>query len=165
MRKLSFVSARHTSPMMLYVEDDENDVFIMRRALQHSRRLWRVNAVADGQQAMNYLLGAGKYADRQEFTEPDIVLLDLSLPLMSGFEVLAAIRSWPEYARLPVVIFSSSLRREDRARCNQLGANGYVTKPFCIDDCVRTVAELQSFYDRCDRVSAAEARRGSIIRI
>ena len=150
---------------MLYVEDEETDVFIMRRALQHSRMLWQVHTVPDGREALDYVLGAGKYFDRKQFPEPDLVLLDLGLPLMSGFEVLAAIRSQPEHAKLPVIMFSSSLRREDRIRANQLGANGYIAKPFSSADCVQTVMELQSFYERCDRVATAEARRGSIIRI
>jgi CheY-like chemotaxis protein len=159
------MSARHASPVMLYVEDEEADVFFMRRAFQQCRMLWQVHTVADGREAFSYVLGSGKYSDRKQFPQPDIVLLDLHLPLMSGFEVLAAIRSLPEYINLPVVMFSASSRRDDRRRANQLGANGYITKPFSNEDCAQTAMEIQSFYERCDRVAAAEARRGSVIRI
>ena len=160
-----FMSARHDSPVMLYVEDEESDVFFMRRAFRRSGVKWQLHTVPDGREAVAYLLGHGQYSDRKVYPTPDIVLLDLNLPLVSGFEVLATLRGESQYANLPVVVFSSSGRPEDRSRASQLGANGYILKPSSGSDFYQTVAELHSFYEECDRITAAEARRGSVIRI
>jgi CheY-like chemotaxis protein len=159
------MSARYDNPVLLYVEDEQSDVFFMQRALRSASVGWQLFTVPDGREAIAYLLGEGKYSDRRLFPQPQFVLLDLNLPLVSGFDVLAAIRMHSDYVNLPVVIFSSSGRPEDRNRANQLGANGYILKPSSGAEFNQTVSELQSFYDACDRIAAAEARRGSIIRI
>lgn len=126
---------------------------------------WHLQTVADGSEAIAYLNGEGKYADRPLYPQPQFVLLDLNLPLVSGFDVLATIRRHADYVNLPVVVFSSSGRPEDRQRASQLGANGYILKPSSGADFGHTVSELQSFYVACDRIATVEARRGSIIRI
>ncbi|MGZ5568759.1 MAG: response regulator, partial [Limisphaerales bacterium] len=118
------MSARQDSPVMLYVEDEDSDVYFMRRAFRVTSIGWRLQTVADGREAIAYLIGEGKYADRRLYPQPQFVLLDLNLPLISGFDVLATIRSHPDYVNLPVVVFSSSGRPEDRQRASQLGANG-----------------------------------------
>jgi CheY-like chemotaxis protein len=159
------MSARYDSPVMLYVEDEESDVYFMRRAFRRSGVGWQLHTVCDGREAVAYLLGHGKYSDRKLYPKPDILLLDLNLPLVSGFEVLTALRAEPEYVNLPVVVFSSSGRPEDRHRASELGANGYILKPSSGSDFHLTVDELSTFYNECERIAAAEARRGSIIRI
>jgi CheY-like chemotaxis protein len=85
--------------------------------------------VGDGRSAIEYLSGTGKYGDREEYPRPNMVLLDLNLPQVSGFGVLEWIRNHPDYARLPVVIFSSSMREDDKARARELGADEFVAKP------------------------------------
>jgi CheY-like chemotaxis protein len=159
------MSARYDTPVMLYVEDEESDVFFMRRAFRRSSTLWQLQTVPNGREAIAYIMGTAQYADRKIYPKPNLVLLDLNLPLLSGFEVLSAIRSEPEYVNLPVVVFSSSGRPEDRSRASELGANGYILKPSSGAEFNQTVTELAAFYEQCDRIAAAEARRGSIIRI
>lgn len=159
------MSARHDSPVMLYVEDEQSDVYFMRRALKVLSVGWQLHTVADGREALAYLNGEREYADRRQHPTPHFVLLDLNLPIVSGFDVLAMIRTHPDYLNLPVVIFSSSGRPEDRQRASQLGANGYILKPSSGADFHQTVSELQNFYDACERIAEAQARRGSIIRI
>ena len=85
--------------------------------------------VTDGRAAMDYLSGAGDYGDREKYPVPGLVLLDLNLPQIGGFQVLQWIRNNPDYARTPVVMFSSSTREDDRVRAKDLGADEFVAKP------------------------------------
>ena len=86
-------------------------------------------AVGDGREAIAYLTGDGAYGDRGQYPVPSMILLDLNLPGLSGFDVLKWVRGRPEFRELPVVIFSSSEQPEDKARASELGANGYLEKP------------------------------------
>lgn len=114
---------------VLYVEDEENDVFFMRRSFRRAGVEQELKTVVDGQAAIDYLSGQGAFADRTEYPLPGLVLLDLNLPILSGFQVLEWIRSQPQHCRLPVIIFSSSARAEDKLRAKELGASDYLEKP------------------------------------
>lgn len=114
---------------VLYVEDEENDVHFMRRAFRRAGQEERLRVVVDGQAAMDYLAGRGLFGNRLNYPLPAMVLLDLNLPTVSGFQVLVWIRQQPQFQRLPVVIFSSSPRVEDRLQAKELGANDYMEKP------------------------------------
>ena len=91
-----------------------------------------LRTVADGQEAKDYLSGNGVYGNRDEHPLPVLVLLDLKMPLLGGFEVLEWMRGHPDLASLPVVIFTSSPRQEDKARAKELGANEYIEKPSAV---------------------------------
>lgn len=112
---------------VLYVEDEADDVLFMRRAFRKCG--WTLQAVEDGRQAIDYLSGAAPYDDRERHPLPSLVLLDLNLPRVSGFEVLQWIRSREDLRGIPVVVFSSSGRPEDRSRAASLGADDYLLKP------------------------------------
>lgn len=114
---------------VLYVEDEECDRMFMEAAFQKAGMGEAFRVVVDGREAMSYLAGDGVYADRGRHPLPAVVLLDLNLPLVSGFDVLKWMRARPELVRLPVVIFSSSSRDEDKVKARELGANEYVEKP------------------------------------
>ncbi len=88
-----------------------------------------LRVVRDGRAAIEYLSGAGTYADRKEYPAPSLVLLDLNLPQVPGLEVLKWIREQAEFARTPVVVFSSSSREDDQVKARELGANEFVAKP------------------------------------
>jgi CheY-like chemotaxis protein len=114
---------------ILYVEDEQDDVFFMKDAFRRLGPPVSFHAVEDGERAISYLAGNPPYADRDQHPLPACVLLDLNLPIRSGFEVLEWLRGRPEFKELPVVIFSSSGRPEDRCRARQLGATDYMLKP------------------------------------
>ncbi len=114
---------------VLYVEDEESDRLLMQRAFVSEGIGETLCMVEDGQAAVDYLLGAGKYAQRTQYPMPVLVLLDLNLPELSGFEVLQWARSLPRLQDLRVVVFSSSSRPEDRRKSMALGANDYLEKP------------------------------------
>jgi len=114
---------------ILHVEDSEEDVFLLRYAFQRADIKTLVQVVEDGQQAIDYLAGIGKFADRQEFPLPCLVLLDLKLPHKMGLEVLEWIRQQPAVKSLIVIILSSSVHEGDLRRAYELGANAFLVKP------------------------------------
>jgi CheY-like chemotaxis protein len=118
-----------TERAILLVEDNEDDVFLMKRALKGARVLNDLYVVEDGQAAQDYLSGAGKFADRATYPLPAIIFLDLKLPLITGHDVLAWIRRQKELDALIVIVLTSSSEAWDVSRCYALGANSYVVKP------------------------------------
>jgi CheY-like chemotaxis protein len=118
-----------TNRALLLVEDNEDDVFLMKRALKGSRVVNPLFVVEDGQEAVDYLGGAGKFADRDQYPLPAVVFLDLKLPFISGHDVLAWIRRQRELESLVVIVLTSSNEPSDLNRCYALGANSYVVKP------------------------------------
>src|SRR5262249_55131522 len=118
-----------TTGTVLYVEDEESDLLFMQMAFEKAGLGETFRAVGNGREALAYLSGSGAYADRQRYPLPALLLLDLNLPLISGFEVLKWLRSRPEFQALPVVVFSSSLHEADKLQARELGANDYVEKP------------------------------------
>lgn len=118
-----------SGPVVLYVEDEPDDVFFLRSAFRAVQVAAELRDVGDGRSAMAYLAGEGDYADRVRHPVPALVLLDLNLPILSGFEVLRWIRAQPPLRELPVAVFSSSGRPEDRRLATELGAQDYIEKP------------------------------------
>lgn len=114
---------------ILLVEDNEDDVFLMKHALQAAGVTNPVFHVSDGVKAVDYLAGRGEYADRATFPLPTVVFLDLKLPLMTGHEILAWIRQQPSLEGLLVLVLTSSDEPSDVRRCYALGANSYLVKP------------------------------------
>lgn len=114
---------------ILLVEDNEDDVFIFERVYQRTRLPHPVRVVSTGQAALDYLRGAGAFADREGNPTPFLVLLDLKLPSKSGLEVLQAIRSSPDFDRICVVVLTSSAELRDVARARELGAHAFLVKP------------------------------------
>jgi len=114
---------------ILLVEDSEDDVFFATRAFKAAGIVAPVLRVEDGRRAIDYLNGKGPYADRAKFPFPYVVLLDIKMPLVTGFEVLQWIRKQSSYPTVPVVMFTSSNQECDIAKAYALGANAYLVKP------------------------------------
>jgi CheY-like chemotaxis protein len=113
---------------VLLVEDDPNDVFLVRRAFEKSKLSSVIHVAKDGEEAIAFLSGAGQYRDRKRFPLPVLVLLDLKLPRKSGFDVLDWLRREPVLKRLPVVILTSSREVKDIDKAYDVGANSYLVK-------------------------------------
>lgn len=118
-----------TDRALMLVEDNEDDVFLMKRALKGAGVKNPLVIAENGQVAMDYLSGTGQYGDRDRHPLPALIFLDLKLPLKSGHEVLAWIRRQKDLEAVIVVVLSSSNEPADLNRCYQLGANSYVVKP------------------------------------
>jgi CheY-like chemotaxis protein len=147
---------------ILYAEDDENDAFFMERALRDAGIRNRLHIVQDGREAIDYLMGAGEFADREKFPLPAMVVLDLKLPMISGLEVLRELRAHggPEYLR--VVVLVSSRDDKNIQQALDLGANAYVVKP-PTGESLRKI--IQDFGDEgFDLLPAAERREATLTR-
>jgi Response regulators consisting of a CheY-like receiver domain and a winged-helix DNA-binding domain len=113
---------------ILQVEDDPNDVFLLKHAMKKAGLANPMQVASDGQEAIDYLSGAGKFADREQFPLPGLVLLDLKLPFVMGLDVLKWIREQPNTISV-VIILTASAEEEDIATAYRLGANAFLTKP------------------------------------
>jgi CheY-like chemotaxis protein len=115
---------------VLLVEDDLNDIFLVKRAFKMAEMQNPLQVVTDGEEAIAYLLGKGKYANREVHPLPKLIVMDIKMPRLSGFEVLEWIKSQQgALRRVPVIIVSSSDNPADINRAYELGANAYMVKP------------------------------------
>lgn len=133
---------------MLLVEDNEDDVFLMERALKRAGIGNPLKIVHDGEAAISYLSGAGVFQNRIEFPLPFIVFLDLKLPYLNGFEVLSWIRSQKGLENLIVVVMTSSAEKRDHDRAYALGARSYLVKPPTAEMLLELVQSLESFWSK-----------------
>jgi len=134
------------SETILLADDDPDDVLLFRMALNQAGFQNPLFVVSDGQEAIQYLSGDGIYADRARFPVPQLLLLDLKMPQMSGFDVLAWLRERPEWKGLPVVILTSSCYEPDVRHAYELGANSFLTKPSDFQGFVGTVKQMARFW-------------------
>lgn len=117
------------STCILQVEDEANDVFLLQRAFVQAGILNPVQVATDGQMAIDYLAGRGRFSDRVKYPLPGLVLLDLKLPRRSGREVLEWIRTQPGLSRLIVIVFTSAQYVGDVSLAYELGASSFIIKP------------------------------------
>ena len=131
---------------VILVDDSDDDVFLFEKSLSRHPRIRLVWRGVDGNEAIEYLSGAGKFADRTQYPWPDVMVLDLKMPGRSGFEVL----EWMQgKANMPMVmVLSSSDLPQDRARAAQLGATIYQAKPFELENFDRMMRRLLRLCER-----------------
>ena len=132
--------------VILLVEDNPDDVKLTLRALKKSNIKNEVIVVGDGVEAVDYLLGTGKFAGRDTDIMPQVVLLDLKMPKMDGLEVLHRIRANEKTKLLPVVILTTSSEDKDRVESYKLGANSYIRKPVDFTQFVDAVQQLGLYW-------------------
>lgn len=135
--------ADRTSIEILLVDDDPLDVRLTTEQLAHSKVRNTVNSVGDGREALAYLRREGEHADA---TRPDVILLDLNMPVMTGHEFLAELKEDPTLRAIPVVVVTTSDEDEDIARSYDLQANAYITKPIGLDQLARVVRSIEDFW-------------------
>ena len=120
-------------PIILLVDDSPNDALLMRTVFQRAGFVQPLQFAVDGDDAIAYLRGDGRYGDRKQFPLPTTMLLDLNMPRRNGFEVLEWVRRQPGLRRLRVYILSASNRPQDIDRAYDLGVNSYLVKPGSLD--------------------------------
>ncbi len=130
---------------ILVVEDDADDVVLLKVAFEGAHIGEALQVVGDGEEAVAYLLGQGAYADRARHPLPSLILLDLKLPRKSGLEVL----EWRRQAglwRIPVIVLTSSQSSADIARAYELGANSYLVKPLSSEAQLKMVETIGAYW-------------------
>lgn len=131
---------------ILLVEDNDDDVFAMHRALRKAQIINPLQVATDGQQALDYLSGTGQYADRAQYPLPFIVFLDLKLPYLDGFEVLSWSRQQQFFDSVAIVVLTGSNERRDQDKAYQLGARSYLIKPPTPEALVGIFESLRCFW-------------------
>lgn len=134
------------SKTILLVEDNPSDVDLTRRALNKCRILNDLVVAEDGQEALDYLRGAGAYAGRNPSDLPVLTLLDLKLPKIPGLEVLRQIRADERIRRAPVVVLTTSQQEKDVATSYDLGVNSYICKPVDFQQFSQCVEQLGLYW-------------------
>jgi two-component system, response regulator len=136
----------HEDQVILLVEDNPDDEALTLRALKKNNITNKVVVARDGVEAIDYLFGTGKYQGRDPANVPQIVLLDLKLPKMDGFEVLRLLRADARTRLLPVIILTCSSEQRDLVQGYGLGANSFVRKPVDFDQFVDAVKQLGLYW-------------------
>ncbi len=128
---------------ILLIEDSEGDVRLVQEALKEGKLHNRLFVVRDGVEGMDFLLKRGKY---QDGVRPDLILLDLNMPKKDGREVLGEIKQHEDLKRIPVVILTTSSSEADILKTYNLHANCYIVKPLNLEEFIRVVRSIESFW-------------------
>jgi CheY-like chemotaxis protein len=131
---------------VLHVEDDPNDVLLFQHACQKACLALEVREVGDGDEALSYLRGTDRFGDREKYPFPHVVLLDLKMPRVNGFEVLTWMRSEEKLRRLPVIVLTSSNHVDDLKRAYEAGANSYLVKPLDFNSLVTLAKAVHEYW-------------------
>lgn len=149
------------SQVVLSVDDNDVDGALLERAFKRTSIPARLYRVSEGPQALAYLSGDGIYRDRENYPLPDLVLLDLAMPKMSGVEVLRWIREQSVVRKTKVLIFTSSEKPEDFEVATKIGADGYVLKPTKFDDLKKLVKQIhEEWLDQKKKGKGAARKKG-----
>ena len=134
--------------LILVLEDDGDDMFFMRRAFLKMGLGSSVRFALNGNEAISYLAGEGRFQNRAKYPAPSVVLTDLKMPFVDGFEVLEWMRKHPEYRDTPAFVLSGSDLAADRSKAEQCGATGYFTKPRIPDKLLPLLKEMQQIWNK-----------------
>jgi CheY-like chemotaxis protein len=146
----------HSKPLILLVDDDENDTFLLKKAFERAGLNHPVKILSDGMECIRYLGGEGSYADREMFPLPGIVLLDLRLPVTNGFDVLKWIREQPLFGKLCVVVLSGSQQEGDENLALRLGATAVMIKPMGFGNAVELSRSIERLIAKFQPVGEGE---------
>lgn len=131
---------------ILLVEDNRMDIELTMDAFREARLGNSVHVAKNGVEALDYLFGREQYGDREQYPLPDIILLDLKMPGIDGFEVLRRVKAEPEIKRIPVIILTSSREEGDLALSYDCGANSYLVKPVSFEGFLKVVQQVQNYW-------------------
>jgi CheY-like chemotaxis protein len=132
--------------VVLLVEDIDDDAELVRRAFAKGNVVNPLQIVRTGEEALEYLTGTGRYSNRAEYPLPELLLLDLKLPGIDGFQVLRWIRQQPELKALRVVVLTSSEALSDATEAYKAGANSFLVKPIDFNDFVNVTNAIQGYW-------------------
>jgi len=128
---------------ILLVEDNQGDILLTTEALEESKIINTLSVVQNGKEALDYLFKKGAY---QQAKTPDLILLDINLPLKNGHEVLEVIKADPDKKHIPVIMLTTSSSEKDISKAYQQHANCYITKPLEVTDFFEAIKTLEQFW-------------------
>lgn len=131
---------------ILLIDDNPMDVELALDAFREAHLTNQIEVAEDGESGLDYLTGQGRYTDRARYPVPDIILLDLKMPRVDGFEVLRRIKVMPKLKRIPVIILTSSREEGDLALSYDVGANSYLVKPVSFSGFVDIVQQIEDYW-------------------
>ncbi len=131
---------------ILIADDDDDDKFLVKSALEDCTSNTPVHFVENGVEVMEYLKNEGKFKDKNTFTRPSIIILDLNMPKKDGRETLKEIKAHPLFKTIPVIILTTSKAEEDVNLCYSCGANAYVVKPNSFTELTDILASMTKFW-------------------
>jgi CheY-like chemotaxis protein len=134
---------------ILIAEDDENDAYIVKRALQEAGATSPVHFCKDGLEVRAFLCGEAPHVDRQQFTFPWLLITDLKMPRMNGLELLKWLRGHSECGFIPTIMLSASAQSSDIQEAYRLGANSYLVKPSSYQDLVEAMKLILGYWGIC----------------
>ena len=132
--------------IILLVEDNRMDVELTLDAFKEARMINTFQVITNGQDALDYLFRRGNYTNRESYPMPNLILLDLKLPRVDGFEVLRQVKSAPILKRIPIIILTSSKDEGDRALSYDIGANSYLVKPVSFEGFLGVVRQIEGYW-------------------
>jgi CheY-like chemotaxis protein len=131
---------------ILHVEDDPNDAILFQHACVKAGVEFNLQSVNDGDEAMAYLRGTAPFSDRKRHPVPQMILLDLKMPSVNGFDLLTWLRNDAQFRNLPVIVLTSSNHDRDIKRAYDLGANSYLVKPVGFDALVDVARTIHTYW-------------------
>jgi len=140
------------SAVILLVEDREDDILLIRKAFEKALLTNPVYVVRNGEEAISYLMAEPPYSNRSEYPLPDLILLDLKMPKIDGFEVLTWIRQQPGIRNLAVIVLTSSEDLRDVNQAYALGANSFLVKPLDFQNSVELARTLHRYWLKSSRL-------------
>jgi len=144
---------------ILLVEDNEDDVFIIKRVFKKLKVTNRLNVVSDGQEALDYIFGEGEYADADNPT-PGLILMDINMPRLNGFQAMEKLKAHPIYKVIPVIMLTVSDRDEDIVRSYQGGAVSYISKPMKFENFVKVIEQFDIYWSLVSKIPEVKQEAG-----
>lgn len=148
MRHCLFMKKLH--PTILVIDDSEDDLFLIKNALTKTGVTDPIHLLRDGLEAIEYMMGEGKFGDRRKYAYPTFILTDLKMPGKDGFAVLEFLKQNPEWAVIPTIVFSGSADLDDIKKAYMLGASSYHVKPRTHGALMHQMLVLHAYWMTCE---------------
>ena len=142
---------------ILLVEDEEAHAELTSRAIRKAGNANRIDVLADGEEALDYVFNRAKYADQTKYPLPGLIILDIKLPGIDGIEVLKQIKEHPVLKKIPVIMLTTSDREEDICRSYTHCANSYLTKPVGFKEFEKKIMQIDSYWMLLNKPPILEA--------
>jgi CheY-like chemotaxis protein len=141
---------KHQNPTILIADDNEDDRLLIEHSFKNVKAPYRIRLVCDGEDAIQYMMGEGKYADRTEYPYPSFIITDLKMPRKDGLDVLEFLKKNPDWAIIPTVVFSGSANDDDIKKAYMLGASSYHVKPSTREGLKLQIQALDTYWRTCE---------------